>query len=318
MSQTIQRLTAAVIVLGLLLLATACSDPQGTFDPDRGRHAKGWLPASHAAAVTAGTTSMGAPVYSTDTCAECHGADLGGGIAKISCSSCHLGGPTSVHPQTWDPIYLNHGPSVSSGATPTSACANPSCHGTNLQGVIDSGPSCTSCHSMPFDPATVTCRACHSIPPDGTRFPDLAGKHAKHATTNTTSCNVCHNGANAYAGDHHNNVIDFNFPAAYAPKSGGTPTFDNTAKVCMNISCHGGPRTQTQTQAASGQSTLVTTPNWYTGTIDVAAQCTACHVYGTVEYNSYSSGRHYLHVWEPGNGPEPKLGCTVCHDPAKL
>jgi predicted CxxxxCH...CXXCH cytochrome family protein len=261
---------------------------------------------------------MGAPVYSTDACVECHGADLSGGISNVSCTACHLGGPTSVHPGTWDPIYLNHGPSVSSGATPTSACSNALCHGTSLQGVADSGPSCTSCHSMPFDAATVICGACHSIPPDGTKFPDLAGKHAKHAATNTTSCDVCHSGASAYVGDHHNDVINFSFPAAYLPKSGGTPTFDSAAKTCTNISCHGGPRTQTQTQAASGQSTLVTTPNWYTGTIDVATQCTACHVYGAIENNSYSSGDHYLHVWEPGNGPEPKLGCTICHDPAKL
>lgn len=314
----IGTLPVAVSLLALTL-AAGCSDPRNQiFDAETGRHPKDWLPAQHADTVTNGTSTTGAAVVTTDSCVACHGHDLSGGVADISCTSCHLGGPTAVHPASWDPIYLTHGPSVSSGATPTAACANQYCHGTSLGGVANSGPSCTSCHSMPYDPATVTCGACHSLPPDGTRFPDRAGKHGKHATAATTSCNICHNGASAYVGDHHNGVIDFSFLAAYTPKSGGTPTFTAAGKTCSNISCHGGPRTQTQQQAASGQSTLAATPDWYGGTISVNTQCTSCHVYGTAEYNSYSSGEHYRHVWDPNSNPRPKLSCTTCHDTAKL
>jgi len=233
-------------------------------------------------------------------------------------------------------MYLTHGPSVSTGVTGTALCANQYCHGTTLTGVANSGPSCDKnagiggCHSIPYDPLTVVCGACHRIPPDGTSAPNLAGKHGKHSTSATTSCNVCHNGASAYAGDHHNNVIDFSFLAAYAPKSGGTPAFNPSTKVCSNISCHGGPRTQTRDQANAGggtpslaTSTSVSTPAWYAGSITVATQCTSCHVFGTTEYNSYSSGHHFFHVWDPNNGPDPngqnpKVSCTVCHDATKL
>ena len=287
----------AVLAFSIVLLAAGCGDPRSSvFDPDRGRHKTAWLPGEHSLAVTVGTTSVGAPVYSTEQCVECHGADLSGGISGVSCTTCHLGGPTAVHPSTWDPLYLTHGPSVSTGVTGIALCANQYCHGTSLQGVTNSGPSCTSCHSIPYDPLTVTCGACHRIPPDGTTFPNLAGKHARHATSNKTSCDICHNGASAYVGDHHNNVINFNFLAAYVPKTGTTPSFNASAKTCANISCHGGQ----------------TTPPWYTGSLNVNTQCTSCHAVGTVQYNSASSGEHDKHV----NGES--IACVTCHDTASL
>jgi predicted CxxxxCH...CXXCH cytochrome family protein len=294
----------AVLAFSIMLLAAGCGDPKSNvFDPDRGKHKTAWLPGEHSLAVTIGTSSVGSPVYSTEQCTECHGADLNGGISSVSCTSCHLGGPTSVHPLTWDPMYLTHGPSVGP-VTPasTASCANQYCHGLTLTGVANSGPSCdknagiNGCHSIPYDPLTVICGACHRIPPDGTRFPNLAGKHGKHATSNTTSCNICHDGASSYVGDHHDNVINFSFLAAYTPRTGLTPSYNATAKTCANMSCHGGQ----------------TTPAWYTGTINVNTQCTSCHAVGTAQYNSASSGEHNKHV----NGEN--IACTTCHDTTAL
>jgi predicted CxxxxCH...CXXCH cytochrome family protein len=191
---------------------------------------------------------------------------------------------------------------VSTGITGTALCANQYCHGTTLTGVANSGPSCDKttgiggCHNIPYDPLTVTCGACHRIPPDGTKFPNLAGKHGKHATSITTSCDICHNGASSYVGDHRNNVINFSFLPAYTPKTGLTPSFNASAKTCSNMSCHGGQ----------------TTPAWYTGSIDVNTQCTSCHAYGTSQYNGFSSGEHDKHV----NGEH--FPCTDCHDTSKL
>ncbi len=290
----------AVLVFSIMLLAAGCGDPKSNvFDPDRGRHKTAWLPGEHSLAVTIGTSSVGTPVYSTEKCAECHGADLSGGISSVSCTSCHLGGPTAVHPLTWDPIFLTHGPSVSTGVTGTALCANQYCHGTTLTGVVNSGPSCTSCHSLPFNPATVVCGACHRIPPDGTKFPNLAGKHAKHATSNKLSCDICHNGASAYVGKHATNgSVNMSFlTPTYTPKTGLTPSFNATAKTCANISCHGGQ----------------TTPSWYTGSIVVNTQCSACHASGTTQYNSYNSGHHAFHL-DPGLGAV----CLDCHDTTRL
>lgn len=199
-------------------------------------------------------------------------------------------------------MYLTHGPSVSTGVTTIAQCASQYCHGTNLSGVTNSGPSCTSCHSLPYDPTTVTCSACHRIPPSGTVSPNRAGKHAQHATSASSSCDICHNGASAYVGDHSNGTVNFSFQTAYNAKSGGTATFHAATNTCSNVSCHGGQ----------------TTPNWRTGSINVNTQCTACHEYGTAQYNSYSTGRHYLHLLDPNNGPDPKLTCVACHDTVKL
>jgi len=87
----------------------------------------------------------------TAACANavCHGTTLSGVVGSgPSCTSCHLGGPTSVHPTNWGAAILTmHGPYVV--ANSTDSCSNLNCHGADLQGVAGSGPSCRSCHSFP-------------------------------------------------------------------------------------------------------------------------------------------------------------------------
>jgi predicted CxxxxCH...CXXCH cytochrome family protein len=127
-------------------------------------------------------------------------------------------------------------------------------------------------------------------------FPNQAGKHGKHATSDKTSCDICHNGASAYFGNHQNGLINFSFLAAYTPMTGLTPSFNAITKTCSNISCHGGE----------------ITPSWYTGSIDVNNECDKCHGYCSGQYNSYCSGKHSEHV----NGEH--FASTDCHDTALL
>jgi len=125
-----------LLLIGLAMLAGCGSTPndKATTVP----HAAGWLPAAHATAARA----------SIDACKECHGADLNGGIAGIGCTGCHLGGPTSMHPVDWAAsILTTHGKYVV--ANGSSSCQNVYCHGPSLQGVANSGPSCSSCHNYP-------------------------------------------------------------------------------------------------------------------------------------------------------------------------
>jgi hypothetical protein len=143
MSQIMIRLS----VMGLLLFGLAAlvgcgsdSNTQSPFDADAQQHADGWLPASHATAATLDMAS----------CQQCHGEDLLGGISKVGCTGCHLGGPTSAHPTTWTSttILSLHGKYVV--ANTETSCRNIYCHGSALQGVPNSGPSCASpfpCHS---------------------------------------------------------------------------------------------------------------------------------------------------------------------------
>ncbi len=221
------------------------------------------------------------------TCASCHGSDFAGGIAQIACGLCHMGGATSMHPVGWlRDACFNHG--VYALNNGTTGCANVYCHGASLAGVSSSGPSCTRCHSMP---KTAICGSCHAILP-------ATGGHLAHMTTGMNIvCGSCHaSGCNK----HNNGTVDVAIYPAYYAKSAGTVTFN--VSTCSKISCHGGQ----------------TTPNWTGGTINVNTECTVCHAFGTAEYNSYSSGRHYLHLLDPLNGPQPKLTCTACHDTFKL
>ena len=337
----------------------------------------------HIGGITSGHPSNWVPVYSTHGpyvntsptgttgCANqsCHGAALTGvPDSGPSCTLCHLGGPTTIHPSNWSPIYSTHGPYVNTSPTRTTACANQYCHGAFLTGVPDSGPSCTSCHMggvtnihpagwlgdacsnhgtfvltspsgtsgcanaychgtnlggvpqsgpsctkcHPTIPTSPSCGTCHGIPPAGTADPNIAGKHAKHMALYGVTCTACHKSS---CDQHMNGTVDVIFDAVYNAKS-GTGSFNATAKTCSEISCHGGPRTQTlaQGQQIPPQSDPAQTPDWYTGSITVSDknQCKSCHIYGTTEYNSYLSGKHYKHVVEDGRA------CDICHDTIKL
>ncbi len=137
MSQMNKSTILALLLLMSLLLAAGCSDPntQSQFGTDGQAHAADWLPAGHMKAAKADESS----------CAECHGSDFSGGIAKVSCTGCHMGGVDSVHPQAWSGVTgTAHGSYVT--ANGNAACGNMNCHGATLNGVLESGPSCTLCH----------------------------------------------------------------------------------------------------------------------------------------------------------------------------
>jgi len=127
----------SMLFIASLFLLSGCGDKNSSanFVTDTGKHVSEWVPLGHKAAATA----------DSEACKECHGSDYAGGIARVSCNQCHLGGSTSVHPLEWgDFSYARHADYVTQNGT--SACANVYCHGADLAGIINSGPSCTSCH----------------------------------------------------------------------------------------------------------------------------------------------------------------------------
>ena len=182
----------------------------------------------------------------------------------------------------------------------TASCAE--CHGSDYKGGI-SGVSCRRCH-INKTPGSFSCSECHGYPP-------TTDNHTSHVFQNV-SCIDCH--VDTVGTSRHNNgIVDIAISSAYNANS-GPATYAASGNTCSNVRCHGGPRTQTSGQAGQNppQSTVSQTLSWLTGTIDVNTQCTACHIFGTAEYNSYSSGRHYLHVFAQGRI------CTDCHDTVKL
>ncbi len=99
--------------------------------------------AAYLAALAQNTAPVSATVNTT-LCEECHGADLSGGISRVSCFSCHKGPRGDIgHPQGWttsknDPVVF-HG---RYGKEFVVSCT--ACHGTDLLGGI--GPRCVACH----------------------------------------------------------------------------------------------------------------------------------------------------------------------------
>ncbi len=144
MSQMKKMIMLGVLLVVASIVAVGCgtSNSQSPFDADAQKHPAGWLPAGH---MTAAQADIAA-------CEECHGSDLMGGISKVSCTTCHLGGPADVHLASYnnyDWSQAGHGQYVVFSGNGATACRNVYCHGNDLKGVANSGPSCSQCHSFP-------------------------------------------------------------------------------------------------------------------------------------------------------------------------
>ncbi len=281
-------------------------------------HPTNWVPAyaTHGPYVDSNGTTACSNQY-------CHGPQLTGVTASgPSCTSCHMGGPTSIHPAAWQgDACTNHGPYAYTNGT--AGCSNIYCHGADLGGVSQSGPSCTKCHS-PI-PNSGQCNYCHGIPPNGTTYPNITGSHAVHMQLGGVQCQTCHNRPCEQHGD---GTVEVVFDPVYSAET-GTATFTKASgAVCSNVSCHGGPRSQRIRTTSTNTTTFYTqvtsqttwtsdpsvTPDWYTGSISLndTTQCFSCHTYGNTLYNGYYSGHHYFHVIEQG------ITCISCHDTLKL
>lgn len=127
------------VFMTVLLVATlaGCGDTNDKAVFSDG-HQPGWK-TTHKAAATADIAG----------CTECHGEDFKGGVAKVSCTSCHLGSETNAHPLDWNGLsYAWHKSYVldANNAVDTNKTALCKvCHGENLTG-SGSAPSCASCH----------------------------------------------------------------------------------------------------------------------------------------------------------------------------
>ncbi len=292
------------------------------------------------------TGHLSAYQQNRDQCRECHGVDLKGGITKVDCfnqaglGQCHAGGhgPRNVPHQLPFEAGSVHGPAAKSDLVYCQSChgtaggpgGNPRfnvplgllnngcedchklntahpplpgstsgwnghstagnlgnsctlCNGEDLTG--SAGPGCNTCHTG-LTPATIptpgACVSCHAKPP-------ASGNHGIHnALAGVTDvCGTCHNGAGSGTAKHGNGTTDVAFATSYNAKSGAAT--GNSDGSCSNVSCHGGGKT----------------PVWG-GALSIG--CLSCHTAGTLQYNSFNSGQHTLHVNTVG------LQCTDCHD----
>jgi hypothetical protein len=203
--------------MALALLTWGCAGSAGSavpFSAVTGQHPVDWIQVHYA-------EYMKTP----DQCRTCHGSTTdpsqAGGIAKVSCFSCHTSGVV-IHPDAtvWTD-HLQHGrngaqlaPVVTSDTTvPVMAgfshCQK--CHGPNYTDGI--APSCKSCHTTAPHPPKPWSSANWTDP-----------THVKTDPANAPACVQCH-----YPGSANN-------PAGWPV----TPAAAGTAPGCFNNTlCHG-------------------------------------------------------------------------------
>lgn len=180
------RLARRSVPIGFLFLAAAalaagCSSansPEGgggtsAYHVDlSGRSVAGWvaLPAGGTHVSTAALDYVASGGLAS--CAECHGADLAGGISKVSCFS--------------NPAGCHHGP-VPSWPTPA-------VHGAAAKLPLgESGfNSCTICHGTDFSGggSGVPCFGCHTVAAPHAQAP-WRGNRATHVDVDESNAPVC-------------------------------------------------------------------------------------------------------------------------------
>ena len=129
------------------------------------------------------------------SCKSCHGNDLVGGEAEISCFGCHI---TYPHLSGWNLIGVSefHGQYIREQDWSMQVCQG--CHGENYLGGR-SQSSCYSCHTDAGGPEA--CNTCHGSQSNSAPPEDLSdnvstslisvGAHQKHVNADS-SCVDCH------------------------------------------------------------------------------------------------------------------------------
>ncbi len=304
-----------LIIITLVIAGTGCSNPnsQAQLNPETGTHAANWY-IDHRAAFLANQAQ----------CAECHGADLHGGISNVSCfstsfngMSCHANGP-SGHPAGWaDPTL--HG--VSAKAVPNAA-------------TMSGFSTCQACHGSDFSGGTanIGCASCHGgSAPHPISWITGTYTHTNADTGNASVCALCHtNGQNSPIAP----------PSPPAPAGTLPGCFNNT--LCHATpacgSCHGIPPDGTAFPNTAGQHAVhaglgsyincdtchtgagAGTANHQNGIADVSIAAAYNAKSGVAGYNA--SGLTCSNVSCHGGQPTPNwltgtidvnTQCTLCH-----
>lgn len=269
----------ALAFAGALALAACSKTHQSVlFTPGEG-HPDGWV-ADHGAEYR----------KAASRCAECHGADLTGGIAAVSCYStgfdgvvCHPAGPAAfIHSDTWAAAGV-HGPTAKAAPGAMSGLA-----------------WCQGCHGRDFGGGTVntSCGSCHGVSAPHPRAPWRGGAYT-HVTTAQTNAPVC-------AGCH------------LAPGPRGEPG-------CFNATlCHGprgvhpggwgdpGSHGATAKRAPGGSKGLAYCQQCHGADFrggEAERSCSSCHGVAAPHPRSPWRGRYTHTTTDPGNAAV----CIHCH-----
>ena len=256
-------LAAAVVVAGCSTSASNGSGGSVNHITAQGTSVSGWLASSGASNHSRSATTSFIALGNAGGCTECHGADLLGGISRVSCmsnpSACHHG--TVAEWVASGSVPQQHGASAKRGPGSSSMYACQICHGTDFR----------------TDRGSVTCFTCHTLAPHPNRPWRSGGVDNTHVNVNTANAPVCYGcHADSTAGNVNN------------PHRPPSPAASGTAPGCFNgTMCHNAAAAPHTSGAA-----WLNAGTGFHGT-DAKADltyCQGCHgTAGTINFNGGSA-----------------------------
>lgn len=181
----------AVLLTFAAVQLISCSKGNNSLLDASGKHPDNWIVAHREAFRSLAGANDDPAITQKSRCVECHGADLKGGITKVSCFSqgfaalsCHF------HPAG----YRNgdiHGANAKDFGTSLGLRTCQGCHGSQYAGGVLSAISCSSASSL-ADPAF----ACHGVsaPHAKNWAASTIRRHSSTDPRNAAECAQCHAG----------------------------------------------------------------------------------------------------------------------------
>ncbi|MBI5544180.1 MAG: CxxxxCH/CxxCH domain-containing protein, partial [Deltaproteobacteria bacterium] len=270
---------------------SATVKPDGTIDVQGGKHVDGTVQvgSGHPAgflAIHGAEANQG-----LNACTQCHGADLTGGSARVSCDQCHGGWKSSC-------AFCHGGTDSQTGAPPE-----------DVQGEVATTAVTVGAHTAHLKDGPVAkamaCSECHTVPTDA-----LSAGHVDQPTATVTFGTLARSGGTAPAWDRAAATCSSTYchGATLDGGSNKVPQWtrvDGTQAACGT--CHGAPPPEPHVQSGACNGCHPGTVN-ADGTLNVAG---GLHLNGTVD----RAGAHPA-GWMAQHGAEANKGlsgCTSCH-----
>ena len=319
----------AVLCAAAALLACSSGNSDAPLVDSNGNHPDNWLE-THWIAYNQGAAKSAAKSASAaafdSPCIECHGNDLLGGIAKVSCFSaaapdgrqCHA---TQLgHPDDW-------GSPAQHGSHPTLGAMAPA-------GVSSGFAYCARCHGNDFRGGSgkaVSCFSCHQTAPHPPKpwHGEGGRSHTGSDTSNAAECAKCHlsPSAGATAPGCFNNTMCHGTVEQIGHGSGWldpasasfhSKNLNNSCSACHGEELSGSGSAPSCMSAVpiDGLTCHVSRPP--TTTPGAENQCLSCHgnpaLGPTGNQAPNRKLRHETHLaLGPVNAAVAAGGCAVCH-----
>ncbi len=279
-------LSAAVLSLAMFGGCAELKDklPAGT-NPAIAVHAEGWTnPSSanfHGKAIMADSWDM-------RSCRTCHGSDYSGGVAEVSCRTCHTDGGGPENCATCHGGPNSPAPPEDLAGNTATAAAGVGAHQKHVQGGnLSSIVWCYECHTVPtsvYAAGHVDSDLPAEVPLNGPRArtasAGIVPSPSHDYTALTCSDTYCHGNWRA---DSATSPRQFAYTSAFITGSNATPVWTGGSAEAACGSCHGLP------PAGHMPALLTTCGNCHLGVVDAQGKIAdkSLHMNGKINAFDY-------------------------------